>query len=92
MHAGTAAPAAGAAEVRHELPPERAPGHADFHLLDDSPAIDQGSPDLAPSFDFDGNPRPQGLGFDIGAFELGGPLFADGFESGDTSAWSAAVP
>jgi hypothetical protein len=23
---------------------------------------------------------------------LGGPIFADGFESGDTTGWSAAVP
>jgi hypothetical protein len=31
---------------------------------------------------------------DIGADEhgAGGPLFADGFETGDTSAWMAAAP
>ena len=40
--------------------------------------------------DFDGQPRDAGP--DVGADELRVPLFSDGFESGDTSAWSAAVP
>jgi len=40
----------------------------DFHLRPDSPCIDAGtSVDVAE--DFDGNPRPQGAGFDTGAFE-----------------------
>ncbi len=60
----------------------------DLHLLPDSPAIDSGSPVAAPDDDFDGAPRPQGAGFDIGAFEHGAAIFADGFESGDLSAWS----
>ncbi len=59
----------------------------DFHLLPDSPAIDNGSPVAAPDDDFDGAPRPQGGGFDIGGFEHGAAIFADGFESGDLSAW-----
>jgi hypothetical protein len=41
----------------------------DFHLRSGSPAIDAGSSDDAPSDDFDGAPRPQGAGYDIGAFE-----------------------
>ncbi|MCK4448132.1 MAG: T9SS type A sorting domain-containing protein [Candidatus Marinimicrobia bacterium] len=45
------------------------PAEADFHLQGDSPAIDSGSPVDAPDFDFDGNPRPQGAGYDIGAYE-----------------------
>lgn len=45
------------------------PTAADFHLQGDSPAIDSGSSIDAPSFDFDLNPRPQGAGFDIGAYE-----------------------
>ena len=40
--------------------------------------------------DFDGDLR--GDQPDIGADELGIGIFADGFESGDTSAWSAGVP
>ncbi len=65
-----------------------APVAGDFHLLPDSPAIDNGSPAAAPNDDFDGAPRPQGAGFDIGAFEHGAAIFTDGFESGDLSAWS----
>lgn len=42
---------------------------ADFHLLGDSPAIDNGSPVNVPDFDFVGNSRFQGTGYDIGAYE-----------------------
>jgi len=42
---------------------------ADFHLRHSSPAIDQGSSTNAPSADYDGNQRPQGAGYDIGAYE-----------------------
>jgi hypothetical protein len=45
------------------------PADGDFHLQTGSPAIDSGSPDLAPSDDFDGVGRPAGEGFDMGAFE-----------------------
>ncbi len=41
----------------------------DLHLLDNSPAIDQGSPDQAPATDIEGVPRPQGAGIDVGAYE-----------------------
>ena len=41
----------------------------DVHLLDDSPAIDQGSQDQAPATDIEGVPRPQGAGIDLGAYE-----------------------
>lgn len=45
------------------------PAGADFHLQAGSPAIDRGSAVSAPATDFDGVPRPQGAGIDIGAFE-----------------------
>ncbi len=45
------------------------PLQGDFHLRADSPAIDSGSPVDAPSDDIDGNSRPRGRGYDIGAYE-----------------------
>jgi parallel beta-helix repeat protein len=47
------------------------PLSGDFHLKATSPAIDSGDDlgDLVPD-DFDGAVRPQGTGFDIGAFEF----------------------
>jgi len=45
-----------------------APG-ADFHIARTSPAVDSASAEGAPPADYDGTPRPQGAGFDIGAFE-----------------------
>jgi parallel beta-helix repeat protein len=42
---------------------------ADFHLQRDSPAIDNGSATDAPVNDFDGQSRPYGAGYDIGADE-----------------------
>ena len=44
-------------------------GSGDYHLKSTSPAIDAGTPVGAPSTDFDGNPRPQGKGYDIGPYE-----------------------
>ena len=40
----------------------------DYHLQAGSPAIDAGAT-VAVTDDFDGNPRPQGQAYDIGAFE-----------------------
>jgi parallel beta-helix repeat protein len=64
---------------------------SDYHHEADSPAIDAGV--ILPEVvnDLDGAPRPQGSSHDIGAYEAGA-LFADGFESGDTSRWTATVP
>ena len=42
--------------------------NGDFHLLDGSPAIDNGI-DVSVSDDYDENARPAGGGYDIGAFE-----------------------
>ncbi|MDD5570315.1 MAG: sugar-binding protein [Bacteroidales bacterium] len=44
-------------------------GGGDYHLKSISPAIDAGTSTYAPSTDFDGNTRPQGTGYDIGAYE-----------------------
>jgi hypothetical protein len=41
----------------------------DYHLSAGSPAIDAGYA-VAVMTDYDGNPRPQGAGYDIGAFEF----------------------
>jgi len=48
------------------------PSRVDFHLEEDSPAIDSDPSMDAPRDDFDGNPRPQGAGYDSGAFEFMG--------------------
>jgi hypothetical protein len=43
--------------------------NADFHLQQNSPAIDSGSSIGAPANDYEGNTRPRGSGYDIGAYE-----------------------
>jgi hypothetical protein len=45
------------------------PTNYDFHLLETSLAVDNGTSAGAPSEDYNGNPRPQGEGYDIGAYE-----------------------
>jgi len=45
------------------------PTNYDFHLLETSLAVDNGTSAGAPSEDYDGNPRPQGDKYDIGAYE-----------------------
>ncbi|MBU0492079.1 MAG: right-handed parallel beta-helix repeat-containing protein, partial [Chloroflexi bacterium] len=42
---------------------------SNYHLLAGSPAIDHGSAVVAPGADFDGQARPYGAGYDIGADE-----------------------
>ena len=54
----------------------------DLHLRAGSAAIDAGSATLAPAVDVEGTSRPQGAGFDLGAYEYRGDLiFANGFEA-----------
>jgi len=48
-------------------------GSGDYHLKSTSPAIDKGSSGSAPTTDLSGNPRPQGAGYDIGAYEFRSP-------------------
>jgi len=45
------------------------PGNGNFHLRAGSPAIDTGRASGAPARDRDGGARPQGNGYDIGAYE-----------------------
>jgi hypothetical protein len=42
---------------------------SDYHLSATSPAIDNGMPVTDVTTDIEGNPRPQGSGWDIGAYE-----------------------
>ncbi len=46
------------------------PAKGDFHLRKGSPMIDHGSATGAPEADIEGVKRPQGAGFDIGAYEF----------------------
>jgi len=46
------------------------PAGLDFHITASSPAIDAGVANASVSTDFDGKNRPQGGGYDIGAFEF----------------------
>lgn len=57
---------------------------ANFRLQSSSPAIDQGSSSGAPADDYDGTPRPQGAGIDMGAFE-----YAQGGGTTPVAAFSA---
>ncbi|MFH1740494.1 MAG: DUF1565 domain-containing protein [bacterium] len=46
------------------------PQNGDYHLQRGSPAIDSGTPVITVTDDFDGARRPQGSGFDMGAYEF----------------------
>jgi hypothetical protein len=51
------------------------PAANDYHLAPGSPAIDAGTATQAPATDLDGNPRPSGTGYDIGAYEFTAAIF-----------------
>ena len=69
-----------------------APALGGYRLTAASPAVDLGEAARSGSaYDVAHAPRLAGADPDAGAFERGG-LFADGFESADTGAWSAAAP
>ncbi|HID29687.1 MAG TPA: hypothetical protein EYP19_06730, partial [Desulfobacterales bacterium] len=46
------------------------PENGDYHLQADSPCIDAGTSHGAPDTDMDGNLRPNGEGYDMGAYEF----------------------
>jgi hypothetical protein len=48
-------------------------GNGDYHLTALSPCINKGTSIGAPDYDIDGDSRPQGAGYDIGADEYAGP-------------------
>jgi hypothetical protein len=71
------------------------PSEIDYHLMPGSAAFDAG--DNAPpgglgATDWDGRPRIADGTVDIGVFEGLIVILIDGFESGDTIAWSSSVP
>jgi hypothetical protein len=71
------------------------PSELDYHLMPGSVAFDAGDntpPGGLGSTDLDGRPRIADGTVDIGAFEGLIVIFNDGFESGNTSAWTTTVP
>jgi hypothetical protein len=54
-----------------DVPPEFV-GGGDYRLSEGSPCIDTGTANGAPDYDLDGNPRPYGAGYDMGAYEYQG--------------------
>jgi len=71
------------------------PSGLDYHLMPGSAAFDAGDntpPGGLGSTDWDGRPRIADGTVDIGMFEGPIVILIDGFESGDTNAWSSSVP
>jgi hypothetical protein len=62
------------------------PDNDDYHLTSDSPCIDTGTSEGAPNTDIDGTPRPQGIGYDMGAYEFEAIVYVapDGLCDGNT--------
>jgi hypothetical protein len=70
------------------------PPAGDYRLRSGSPMIDSGVNTgliYPPEWDLLGQARPLSS-YDRGAYEYHPPLFADGFESGDVSAWNTVSP
>ena len=47
-------------------------GGGNYELSSNSPCIDTGTAEGAPDTDIEGNPRPRGAGYDMGAYEFTG--------------------
>jgi hypothetical protein len=70
------------------------PATPDYHLKSDSPAVDHGVPLSQVTEDLEGNPRPAGSTYDIGAYEFIPALTLQG-AAGDSSIylyWSVNIP
>ena len=65
---------------------------SDFRISSDSPARDNGSSNLAPTFDFAGISRPKGSGFDIGAYETVTDSFASHASDEEVMRFFGALP
>lgn len=60
-------------------------GKNNYSLTPTSPCIDTGTSDGAPDIDIDGTSRPQGLGYDMGAYEFSETdetIYIDGCDTG----------
>jgi hypothetical protein len=68
------------------------PGAGDYHLADGSAALDAGEPWPDLRFDLERSQRPQGLGWDAGAFEGTGVIFVDGVDAGSAVRWTVPLP
>jgi hypothetical protein len=67
------------------------PDKGDYRLSEESPCIDTGTSEGAPATDIEGTPRPQGAGFDMGAYEFGKKIVyvsQDGLCYGNTPCYS----
>ncbi len=62
----------------------------DYHLQENAPAADVGTPTSAPPADLDGNARPYGPGYDIGAYEWCGDDCEPASSSSSTSTSSTS--
>ena len=59
----------------------------DVHLRSTSPCIDTATSEGAPSTDIEGNPRPYGAGYDMGAYEWHAPLSTYTTKVGSAANW-----
>jgi len=64
--------------------------NGDFTLKEGSAAIDSGAENNAPNVDYAGSVRPQGAGYDIGAYEYGSSSVRSTTSSTPTSPTSTA--
>ena len=64
----------------------------DYHLATGSAALDAGEALSGLRFDLERSQRPQGLGWDAGAFEGTGVIFVDGVDAGSAVRWTVPLP